>query len=180
VIVDLGFAKIVPDKTFTLCGTPWYIAPEVILGRGHDKACDYWSHAVMLHEMTTGITPFNDYGTDQMTLFKAIVHGKSKISRMSVHASDIIRKTLMVKPALRLGSLAGGDMDLKNHPFYKTINWDDIIEKKIKTPWKPQWKDALDVSNFDNWDHMDTKDRDRALTAAELKKFAGFDKVCTE
>lgn len=180
VIVDLGFAKVVEDKTFTLCGTPWYIAPEVILGTGHGKGCDYWSHAVMVHEMITGITPFNDYGTDQMTLFKAIVHGKSKISRVSMHATDMIKRVLMVKPALRLGCKAGGDMDLKKHPFYKTINWDELIEKSITPPWKPQLKDALDVSDFDNWDHMDTKDRERALTSKEQTKFKGFSEVCTE
>jgi len=178
VIVDLGFAKIVPDKTFTLCGTPWYIAPEVILGRGHDKGCDLWSFAVMLHEMICSITPFNDYGTDQMTLFKAIVNGRMKIMKMSPEACDFIKRILVTKPSLRLGCLAGGDLDLKNHKFFSQINFNEILEKKVVAPWTPKFKDALDSSEFDNWNHMNVVDKDKPLTSAEQKKFRKFESLC--
>jgi len=178
VIVDLGFAKVVENKTYTLCGTPWYIAPEVILGRGHDKGADYWSLAVMVHEMISGITPFNDYGTDQMTLFKAIVNGKMKVSKMSSQASDFIKRVLATKPSHRLGNLAGADRDIRSHPYFKTVNYDKIIEKKVQVPWKPAVKDATDTSDFDNWDHMSADDRDKPLSAKEGKKFDSFDDLC--
>jgi len=178
VLVDLGFAKIVLDKTFTLCGTPWYIAPEVILGRGHDKGCDYWSYAVMLHEMITSITPFNDYAQDQMSLFKAIVNGKGKISRMTRVASDLILRILKNHPSLRLGCLVGADLDLKNHKFYSRLNFDDVLEKKIVAPWKPEFKDALDSSEFRKWDGEDTKTQDKPLSTAEIKLFVKFESFC--
>lgn len=179
VIVDLGFAKVVQNKTYTLCGTPWYIAPEVILGRGHDKGADYWSLAVMLHEMISGVTPFDNYGTDQMTLFKAIVNGKMKVLKMTSSASDLIKRVLVTKPSHRLGNLAGADLDLRKHPYFKTVNYDKIIEKKVQVPWKPELKDALDTSDFDNWDHMSADERDKPLTGKEKKRFAVFDEICS-
>jgi len=180
VIVDLGFAKVVENKTYTLCGTPWYIAPEVILGRGHDKGADYWSLAVMVHEMIIGITPFNEYGTDQMTLFKAIVNGKMKISKMSSQAHDFIKRSLTTKASHRLGNLAGADLDIKTHPYFKTVNYDKIIEKKVQVPWKPALKDATDTSDFDNWDHMSADEKDKPLSAKEQKRFADFEELCVE
>jgi len=155
---------------------------------GHDKSCDHWSLSVMVHEMISGITPFNDYGTDQMTLFKAIVNGKYKISRMSSQATDFIKRVLVIKPARRLGSGRGADMDIKGHAYFKDVNFDRILEKrpdcidgiKDAVPHKPNIQDALDVSSFDNWDHMEADAKDIALTAREQKKFSGFAELCTE
>lgn len=173
IIVDLGFAKEVPDKTFTLCGTPWYIAPEVILGRGHDKACDHWSWAILVHEMVTGDTPFAASGSDQMTLFKAIVRGNYKISRRcNSIVSDLIQRILTSKPSNRLGSLAGGEMDIKTHQWLVDVDFDKLRQKKFRAPWKPDVKDALDVSEYDNWDHMAEDEKVTPLTSKEQTKFA--------
>lgn len=128
--------------------------------------------------MISGITPFNDYGTDQMTLFKAIVNGKMKISKMSTAAADFVKRTLVTKSSIRLGNLAGADLDIKTHPYFSTVNYDKIIEKKVQVPWKPSTKDATDTSDFDNWDHMAADDRDKPLTAKEQKKFAVFEDLC--
>ena len=75
-IVDFGFAKYVSDKTFTLCGTPLYLPPEVILNRGHNWGADHWSLGVLTFEMLAGYTPFYKEGMDQMELFRAIVKGR--------------------------------------------------------------------------------------------------------
>jgi len=176
VLVDFGFAKIVLDKTFTLCGTPFYIAPEVIRGRGHDKGCDYWSYAVMLHEMITSVTPFKEHATDQMTLFKAIVYGQAKISRMNPNAMDLIKRVLITRPSLRLGCLAGADLDLKNHQFYSKLDFNDLLEKRIKAPWKPKIKNALDSSRFRH--HKIKEIREKPLSKAEKKLFVKFDSIC--
>lgn len=177
-IVDLGFAKVVPDQTFTLCGTPWYIAPEVILGRGHDKGCDYWSWAILVHEMCAGETPFQDYGTDQMTLFKAIVRGKKKVSRrLSEECQDLVKQILVTKSSHRLGCLAGGDKDIREHPWLADVNFTKLVQKKFRAPWKPDIKDALDVREFDNWDHMNTPDHNAPLSTKEQLQFDEIDNI---
>lgn len=171
-IVDLGFAKEVPDKTFTLCGTPWYIAPEVILGRGHDKACDHWSWAILVHEMVSGDTPFASSGSDQMTLFKAIVRGNFKISRRCNDiVADLVNRILVTKPSNRLGSLAGAEMDIKTHPWLVDVDFNKMKLKKFRAPWKPPVKDALDVSEYDNWDHMAADEKGGTITAKEQLQF---------
>jgi len=132
VIVDMGFAKKVTDITYTNCGTPWYIAPEVIVGKGHDKGCDYWSWAILLHEMLAGANPFRAYGTSQMALFKAIVQGKSKIlPSCGTNGKDLIKK-ILIESRLRLGCLAGGDMDIKNHKFFEDVDFNDLVDRKVR------------------------------------------------
>jgi len=178
VIVDLGFAKYVTGKTFTLCGTPWYIAPEVILGRGHGKACDYWSWAILIHEMCTGDTPFQDHGIDQMTLFKGIVKGKFKISdRASAEVEDMIRKILVTKPQYRLGNLAGGTKDIKTHAWLKDVDFNKLSKKVFRSPWKPEVKDPLDVEAFDNWDHMEREEKEPPMKKAEQTQFQIIDEI---
>ena len=172
-IVDLGFAKVVQDKTFTLCGTPWYIAPEVILGRGHDKGCDYWSWGILIHEMCAGVNPFDEFGSDQMTLFKAISKGKKTISRgLSTNCQDLIHQLLVSKSSHRLGCLAGGDKDIRQHPWLAKVNFNKLVKKTFTAPWIPDVKDALDVSGFDQWDEeMDYSDRDMPLSNHEQDQF---------
>jgi serine/threonine protein kinase len=178
VIVDLGFAKEVKGKTFTLCGTPWYIAPEVVLGRGHDKACDYWSWGILIHEMCTGDTPFQDHGADQMTLFKGIVKGKYRISnRASKEVADLVKKILEIKPQYRLGNLAGGAKDIKTHDWLKDVNFNKLSKKVFRAPWTPTINDPLDVEAFDNWDHMEKDEKESPLTGKEQKLFAELVKV---
>lgn len=75
--MDFGFAKVIQGKSFTLCGTPEYLAPELVLGRGHNRAVDYWAYGILLYEMEAGYSPFSDpQGMDQVTICKNIVNGK--------------------------------------------------------------------------------------------------------
>jgi len=179
VIVDLGFAKIVPDKTYTLCGTPLYLAPEVILSRGHDRGADYWSWGVLLYEMVIGQTPFYEHGLDQIGLFKRIVKGKftyPPFASASEDVQELINGCLVIRSSDRLGNLAGGDRDLKSHAWYDKMDWTRLVEKGYKAPWVPKLKDALDSSNFDNWDHM-AKGRypkEKKLSKKEQEQFKMF------
>mmetsp|Transcript_38336 Transcript_38336/g.80666 ORF Transcript_38336/g.80666 Transcript_38336/m.80666 type:complete len:927 (+) Transcript_38336:361-3141(+) len=160
VIVDLGFAKVVNDKTYTLCGTPLYLAPEVILSRGHDKGADYWSLGCLMYEMILGQTPFYDHNIDQITLFKRIVHGRYRFPShaFSQEAQDLIAAMLANKLTQRLGCLAQGERDIKDHPFMGDINFGKLGKRMLKAPWVPVLRDPLDASCFESWDHLDDKE----------------------
>jgi len=178
VIVDLGFAKIVNDKTYTLCGTPLYLAPEVILSRGHDKGADYWSLGCLMYEMITGQTPFYDHNIDQITLFKRIVHGRYRFPKsFSDEAQDLISGMLANKSTRRLGCLASAERDIKEHPFMKDINFGKLGKRLLKAPWVPRLRDPLDASCFESWDHLDDKETTgnyKTLSSKEQDMFQAF------
>jgi len=185
ILVDLGFAKIVKDKSYTLCGTPLYLAPEVILSRGHDKGCDYWSWAVLLFEMILGRGPFYKNGMDQITLFKSIVQGKfsyypEERAFITPEAMDLIGKILVVKSAQRLGNIPGGEVNVKKHPFFATIDHVKLLKKELNAPYVPKVKDAFDASAFESWkneedDEKKKKKKLAPLSKVEQDKFIKFD-----
>mmetsp|Transcript_19194 Transcript_19194/g.40483 ORF Transcript_19194/g.40483 Transcript_19194/m.40483 type:complete len:958 (+) Transcript_19194:381-3254(+) len=181
VIVDFGFSKIVTDKTYTFCGTPLYLAPEIILSRGHDRGVDYWALGCLVYEMLFGTTPFYARGIDQKGLFKRIVRGKWNIpkehNRVNRSAIEFIWGMLQRRPAERLGCLAGGYRDIKNHVWLQEVNFGKLIKKKIQAPWVPDITDPLDTSNFESLDDAEDEDflKGKApLTAKEQLVFQDF------
>lgn len=176
VIVDLGFAKVVTDKTYTLCGTPLYIAPEVILCRGHDKAADIWSLGVLIYEMVYGKTPFITGISDQMTLFKTIVRGKLNFPTTTKRAcNDLIARMLNRRAPFRLGCLKNGADDIRKHKWFDKIVFPAIVKKEYNAPWVPKPKDSFDTANFEDWSHLETEiDAHKKLTLQEQAKFADF------
>jgi protein kinase A len=150
---SISTAKYVKEKTYTLCGTPLYIAPEVVLNRGHDMGADHWSLACMIFEMICGATPFYKDGMDQLSLFRAVVKGQFKFPKsrreiFSENSKDLITRMLVVDPHRRLGSLAGGEKDIFRAAWFEEINFDKLKRKELKAPWVPKIKDPLDTSNF--------------------------------
>tara|TARA_B110001452_G_scaffold35422_2_gene27255 strand:- start:231 stop:4754 length:4524 start_codon:yes stop_codon:yes gene_type:complete len=150
-VVDFGFAKRIDGKTFTVCGTPDYMAPEIILNKGHGKAVDWWTAGILLFEMLTGFPPFE--GNGAIDLYKKIVHAQVVYpGSVPPHGKDVIGRLLTRNPDTRIGQKSE---DVKAHPFYKKIVWQSLLDKKIVAPFKPTIKDIYDTSNFEECEDPD-------------------------
>ena len=151
-LTDFGLSKILEDesdKAFTICGTPQYLAPEVFLKKGYNKAVDWWSLGCVMYEMLSGRLPFpikRGVKLDSKIYEKPVVFPK----HITKEAKDLITQLLIVDPSQRLGQGPDGSQKIKNHPFFKGVNWKDAAERKIKPPFIPKLKNDTDLKYFDS------------------------------
>jgi len=150
-IADFGLCK--EDirwgsTTKTFCGTPEYLAPEVLDDVNYGRAVDWWGVGVVMYEMMVGRLPF--YNQDHEIMFENILASDVRFpSKMSDNARDLLTGLLVKEPAQRLGGRPEGAKEIMRHVFFETIDWNALQEKKIAPPFKPQVLNETDTRNFD-------------------------------
>ncbi|XP_038615576.1 cGMP-dependent protein kinase 2 [Tachyglossus aculeatus] len=153
-LVDFGFAKKIGSgqKTWTFCGTPEYVAPEVILNKGHDCSVDFWSLGVLVYELLAGNPPF--CGTDQMMTYNLILKGIEKMDfpkNISRRSEDLIRRLCKQSPTERLGNLKNGISGIKKHRWLNSFNWEGLKARSVRSPLKRELSGPTDHSYFDSY-----------------------------
>jgi len=153
-LADFGFAKEVEMNTYTLCGTPDYIAPEVIAFQLYNKAVDWWSFGVLIYEMLAGRTPFYD---------PSPIKTYEKITQCDVHypssfgtdAVSLLKGLIRKDVTYRLGNLKNGVDDIKSHPWYREVIWKSLLQGNIETPYEPDIQSGVgDSSQFNKYPEL--------------------------
>ncbi|CAN7985658.1 unnamed protein product [Ixodes hexagonus] len=192
-LTDYGMCKegIRPgDTTSTFCGTPNYIAPEILRGEDYDFSVDWWALGVLLYEMLAGHSPFDIMGTsenpDENTedfLFQAILEKTIRIPRsISVKAQSVLKGFLNKNPVERLGCHpTTGFSDIMSHAFFKSINWEQLEGKQVMPPYKPKLGTERDFEHFDPQFTSEpvqlTPDDTRLISKIDQSEFEGFEYV---
>ncbi|XP_076353703.1 serine/threonine-protein kinase N isoform X2 [Tachypleus tridentatus] len=180
-IADFGLCKEgmgYGDRTGTFCGTPEFLAPEVLTETSYTRAVDWWGLGVLIFEMLVGESPFP--GDDEEEVFDSIVNDEVRYPRfLSLEAIAIMRRLLRKNPERRLGASERDAEDVKKQAFFRHILWDDLLMRRLKPPFVPVLRSPEDVSNFDEEFTSErpalTPPKDpRMLTAEEQQMFRDF------
>lgn len=154
-IVDFGFAKMVPDVTWTVCGTPDYFAPEIIRSKGYNKAVDWWCLGVLIYEMLTGKAPFTQ--KNPIDMYQNILDCRVPWpDDISPDAKDLLEHLLTPDLSRRYGNLKDGALDIKQHAFFQGLDFKAILERKVTPPYQPEIESDSDATCFDKYDEPTT------------------------
>lgn len=148
-LTDFGLSRMNAgpnEDVKSICGTPEYMAPEILMKLGYGKAIDWWTLGCIIYEMTVGLPPF--YCNDRNELFERIKYSNPKYpSSISPQLRSLLEGLFKKDSAKRLGS--NGVEEIKKHPWFDIINWDYMLEKKYEAPFVPKMKNETDLVHFD-------------------------------
>ncbi|KAB5593266.1 Serine/Threonine kinase catalytic domain containing protein [Ceratobasidium theobromae] len=155
-LTDFGFAKHVPDITWTLCGTPDYLAPEIVNQKSYNKSVDWYAVGILLYEMLAGAPPFFSEEPNPMRLYERIRAGRIDYPRFfEAGAVDLMRGLLVTDLSLRLGNMSGGSADVFNHRWFAEVPWERLANKEVQPPYVPQLGGDGDASQFERYNEED-------------------------
>ena len=144
-LIDFGTSIEIENFTSTITGTPHYIAPEVLIGKGYSFSCDYWSVGIIAHEIYYNYYPFGNKAIDPMDVYREVIKKDLKLSKNgNPIVNDFIKCLLKKKVNERMCTFE----KVKSAQFYRDFNWDDIIEFKAKAPFIPQIAPMKNPSHF--------------------------------
>eukprot|EP01083_Nonionella_stella_P054990 145156_1 len=146
-LCDLGFAKRLDKtgRTYTLCGTPDFLPPEIVMGMGHGKGVDWWTLGIITYEMLVSYPPF--YAEDNVQIYRNIVSGKISFPRyLSSEATSFISGLLKQKPTKRLGIIQGGADRIREHPWFQGFDWQALRDRKLPAPIKVRVRKVEEIT----------------------------------
>ena len=155
-VVDFGFAKKLDPgkKTFTLCGTPEYLAPELVLRKGHNHAVDNYALGILIYEMESGVSPFADFsgGQDTKVICRNILRAHSSSQHRWTNEARSLSELFSIEISPRgLAAAKHGRREILDHVYFKPLSFEKLELRKYKAPWTPTILDDFDVSNFDEF-----------------------------